>query len=151
MSLWSGHGTNPCFNAQFSPEQQSAFGAGACIDLGALCIVAGKSCWVLCVDALVLSADGGVLDALSIATKVTRPPRRAQTAEPLLPAKKVTCLPACLPSSRVALRPPDPANTASPARVRASSQPSFVCTLSCPSRQTPRRRRWRTRASRWWR
>ena len=45
--------------------------AGACVDLGALCIVAGKSCWVLCVDALVLSADGGVLDALSIATKVT--------------------------------------------------------------------------------
>ena len=45
--------------------------AGACIDLGALCIMAGKSCWVLCVDALVLSADGGLVDALSIATKVS--------------------------------------------------------------------------------
>ena len=52
-------------------EQCTALRAGACVDLGALCIVAGKSCWVLCVDALVLSADGSVLDALSIATKVT--------------------------------------------------------------------------------
>ena len=38
--------------------------------MSALSIVAGKSCWVLCIDGLVLSADGCVLDALSIAVKV---------------------------------------------------------------------------------
>ena len=45
-------------------------GRGAGLDLAALSIVAGKSCWVVHVDALLLNMDGNVLDALSIAAKV---------------------------------------------------------------------------------
>ena len=44
--------------------------AGSAIDLSALKIVSGKRCWVLQVDGLVLSADGNLLGALSMATKV---------------------------------------------------------------------------------
>ena len=43
---------------------------GCAIDLAALKIVSGKRCWVLFVDGLVLSADGNLLNALSIAVKV---------------------------------------------------------------------------------
>lgn len=44
-------------------------GAGAAVDLQALSIVAGSRCWKLHVDALVINADGSLLDAVSIATK----------------------------------------------------------------------------------
>ena len=44
--------------------------AGSALDLSALKIVSGKRCWVLQIDGLVLSADGNLLGALSIATKV---------------------------------------------------------------------------------
>ena len=44
--------------------------AGGALDLAELCIVVGKTCWVIFVDGLVLNADGSVVDALSIATKV---------------------------------------------------------------------------------
>ncbi|KAG0556295.1 hypothetical protein KC19_11G041500 [Ceratodon purpureus] len=44
-------------------------GSGAAIDLSSLRIVDGKTCWVLCIDGLVLSSDGNLLDALSIAIK----------------------------------------------------------------------------------
>jgi len=44
-------------------------GLGCAIDLTALSIVPGKRCWSLLVDGLVVSADGNLLDALSIATK----------------------------------------------------------------------------------
>jgi exosome complex component RRP42 len=37
--------------------------------MSSLCIVSGKTCWVLYVDALVLNMDGSVLDALSMAAK----------------------------------------------------------------------------------
>lgn len=40
------------------------------MDLRALSILSGRRCWILCIDALVLAADGSILDALSIATKV---------------------------------------------------------------------------------
>ena len=46
---------------------------GCAIDLAALKIVSGKRCWVLFVDGLVLSADGNLLSALSIAVKVDSP------------------------------------------------------------------------------
>ena len=39
------------------------------LDLGALKIVAGKTCWVLYIDALLLDLDGAALDATSIAMK----------------------------------------------------------------------------------
>lgn len=48
--------------------------AGAAIDLEALKIIPGKRCWVLTVSGLVLAADGSLIDALSIAAKVTYPP-----------------------------------------------------------------------------
>ena len=48
--------------------------AGSALDLESLCIVSGKTCWVVCVDGLVLNADGSVVDALSIAVKVARGP-----------------------------------------------------------------------------
>jgi exosome complex RNA-binding protein Rrp42 (RNase PH superfamily) len=40
------------------------------VDLRALSIVSGRRCWILCIDALVLAADGSLLDALSITAKV---------------------------------------------------------------------------------
>lgn len=40
------------------------------MDLRALSIVSGRRCWILCIDALILAADGSVLDALSLAAKV---------------------------------------------------------------------------------
>jgi exosome complex component RRP42 len=53
--------------------------AAAPLDLSALRIVAGKTCWVLYVDALVLAMDGAVADAVSVAVKAaladTRVPR----------------------------------------------------------------------------
>lgn len=45
--------------------------AGGAMDLQSLCVLPGKTCWVLHIDGLVLNADGSVLDALSLATKVT--------------------------------------------------------------------------------
>jgi exosome complex RNA-binding protein Rrp42 (RNase PH superfamily) len=45
-------------------------GAGAAIDLSSLHLLEGKVCWVLYIDTLVLSSDGNLLDALSIAIKV---------------------------------------------------------------------------------
>ena len=49
--------------------RHSQHGAGAALDMAALGIQKGKVCWVLQCDCLVLSNDGGVLDALSIAVK----------------------------------------------------------------------------------
>lgn len=53
--------------------------AGAGLELGQLCIIAGKTCWHLAVDALVLNDGGNVLDAISIASlaalKSTRIPK----------------------------------------------------------------------------
>ncbi|KAJ3165846.1 Exosome complex component RRP42 [Geranomyces variabilis] len=43
--------------------------AHAGIDLAALCIVPGSTCWVLNVDALVLDYGGGLLDAIFAATR----------------------------------------------------------------------------------
>jgi len=45
-------------------------GTGAAIDLSSLHLLEGKVCWVLYIDTLVLSSDGNLLDALSIAIKV---------------------------------------------------------------------------------
>lgn len=42
---------------------------GAGIDMRAFCIVEGRSCFVLYVDAMVLNVDGNVLGAISIATR----------------------------------------------------------------------------------
>jgi len=39
------------------------------IDLSSLCILSGKSCWVLYVDALILDLDGSVIDAISMACR----------------------------------------------------------------------------------
>ncbi|KAJ7569441.1 hypothetical protein O6H91_01G078100 [Diphasiastrum complanatum] len=46
-----------------------ASGAGAAIDLTTLIVIEGKVCWELYIDGLVLSSDGNILDALSIAVK----------------------------------------------------------------------------------
>lgn len=43
--------------------------SGGGLDLKSLCLVPGKTCWVVFVDALVLNDGGNVLDALSIATR----------------------------------------------------------------------------------
>lgn len=48
---------------------QNSVPAKSPVDLSALCILSGKSCWVLYVDALVLDLDGSVIDAISIACR----------------------------------------------------------------------------------
>lgn len=40
------------------------------LDLGRLVLAPGKTCWVLYLDALVLSMDGNLLGAISLALKV---------------------------------------------------------------------------------
>ena len=47
---------------------EAGTGTGA-VDLASLCILPGKSCWVLYVDALVLDLDGSVVDAISVACR----------------------------------------------------------------------------------
>ncbi|CAK0752194.1 hypothetical protein CVIRNUC_002127 [Coccomyxa viridis] len=44
-------------------------GRGSPLDLRALCILSGRTCWVLCIDALVLSMDGSLIDALGVAIR----------------------------------------------------------------------------------
>jgi len=39
------------------------------LDLKSLCIIPGKTCWVLYIDALILECSGNLLDAISIAVK----------------------------------------------------------------------------------
>eukprot|EP00878_Enallax_costatus_P003984 GHUV01004207.1.p1 GENE.GHUV01004207.1~~GHUV01004207.1.p1 ORF type:complete len:283 (+),score=74.05 GHUV01004207.1:155-1003(+) len=43
--------------------------AGGGLDLKSLCLVPGKTCWLVYVDALVLNDGGNVLDALSMAAR----------------------------------------------------------------------------------
>ncbi len=57
----------PWPHAKQAPDLLALAGGG--VDLSQLSIVAGKTCWVLYVDALVLNIDGNVLDALSLAAK----------------------------------------------------------------------------------
>jgi exosome complex component RRP42 len=40
-----------------------------CVDFKKLCIIEGSQCWVIYIDALVLSMAGNVVDALFLATK----------------------------------------------------------------------------------
>ena len=47
----------------------SPSGGGAALDWPALAVVPGRSAWTLAIEALVVSSDGSVLDALSIAAK----------------------------------------------------------------------------------
>lgn len=60
----------PRIEPVLQPPAADVAGAGAAVDLQALSIVAGSRCWKLHVDALVINADGSLLDAVSIATKV---------------------------------------------------------------------------------
>lgn len=43
--------------------------AGSGLDLASLCLVPGKTCWLVYVDALVLNDGGNVLGALSMAAR----------------------------------------------------------------------------------
>lgn len=61
-------------SAELSTAIEKSFGVGmageaAALDLASLCILPGKSCWVLYVDALVLDLDGSVVDAISVACR----------------------------------------------------------------------------------
>jgi exosome complex component RRP42 len=65
-------------SAELSTAIEKSFGVGlaagqaageSAVDLGSLCILPGKSCWVLYVDALVLDLDGSVVDAISVACR----------------------------------------------------------------------------------
>eukprot|EP00252_Welwitschia_mirabilis_P023179 TRINITY_DN649_c0_g1_i1.p1 TRINITY_DN649_c0_g1~~TRINITY_DN649_c0_g1_i1.p1 ORF type:complete len:287 (-),score=79.76 TRINITY_DN649_c0_g1_i1:418-1278(-) len=44
-------------------------GAGSALDMSSLTVIEGKVCWNLCIDGLVVSSDGNLLDALGIAMK----------------------------------------------------------------------------------
>lgn len=56
--------------SMYVPPGPAAAGASLTpLDLGALKIVSGKTCWVLYIDALILDLDGAALDATSVAIK----------------------------------------------------------------------------------
>ncbi|KAK9817753.1 hypothetical protein WJX72_001640 [[Myrmecia] bisecta] len=63
--------------------QAGSDGRGGAVDLTALGIIKGKTCWAMYVDALVIRVDGNVLDAVSIAAK-------AALADTKLPSISVT-------------------------------------------------------------
>jgi exosome complex component RRP42 len=63
----------------------AAAAAAAPLDLRQLSLVAGKAAWALTVDALVLSADGAVLDALSLAVKAALADTELPTAAAAAP------------------------------------------------------------------
>lgn len=46
-----------------------AYDCPSCLDLRKLCVVAGKQCWVIYVDVLLLECGGNLFDAASIAVK----------------------------------------------------------------------------------
>jgi len=48
---------------------ERAYNHKSAIDLEALCILPGKQCWVLYIDALVLECGGNLFDSLSLAVK----------------------------------------------------------------------------------
>lgn len=62
LSVELTHALTQCFGG-------SATGAGAAFPPGELGIIPGRTCWVVYVDGLVLSADGAILDVLAIAAK----------------------------------------------------------------------------------
>jgi exosome complex component RRP42 len=63
----------------------AAAAAAAPLDLRQLSLVAGKAAWALTVDVLVLSADGAVLDALSLAVKAALADTELPTAAAAAP------------------------------------------------------------------
>ena len=69
-----------------NPGWVSTHGAGSALDMSKLGIQHGKTSWVLQCDALVLSDDGAVLDALSVAMKAaladTKIPKVTSVAGP---------------------------------------------------------------------
>ena len=54
----------------FSLPHHPSAGRGGGVDLSALSIVSGKTCWVVFADALLLNIGGNLHDAVSIAAKV---------------------------------------------------------------------------------
>lgn len=54
-------------NVQLSQQLEKMLRAS--MDLKQLCIIPGKTCWNLCVDALVLDSAGSLSDAISLAVK----------------------------------------------------------------------------------
>lgn len=67
--------------------------AGGSLDLKSLCVLPGKMCWVVYVDALLLNDGGNVLDALSIAARaalaLTRIPKVVTGGTVFMPASAV--------------------------------------------------------------
>ena len=54
---------------QISTVLAQAYDFPGCLDLRALCLIPGQSCWVIHVDILLLQCGGNLLDAVSIAVK----------------------------------------------------------------------------------
>lgn len=61
--------TNVVAGERNTDARVSKHGPGAALDMSALGITKGKTCWILQCDGVVLTRDGSVLDALSIAVK----------------------------------------------------------------------------------
>lgn len=78
----------PCFHTPPHPPTQPtphppAFpGRGGGLDLSALSIVSGKTCWVVYVDVLLLNIGGNLHDAAAAATKVGPAGRAARHLAP---------------------------------------------------------------------
>jgi exosome complex component RRP42 len=60
-------------SAELSAAIEKSYGVGlaqraedSALDLASLCILPGKSCWILYIDALVVDLDGSIVDAISV-------------------------------------------------------------------------------------
>ncbi|CAH3193225.1 unnamed protein product [Porites evermanni] len=71
--------------AMLAKTLERAYNHKSAIDLHSLCILPGKQCWVLYIDALVLECGGNLFDSLSMAVKAalynTRIPNVAVSTE----------------------------------------------------------------------
>ncbi|GAM17782.1 hypothetical protein SAMD00019534_009570 [Acytostelium subglobosum LB1] len=56
-------------NVELAKQLERLLTQGNALDLASLCIVPGKYCWNLYIDAIVLDSGGNLFDALSIATR----------------------------------------------------------------------------------
>lgn len=56
-------------NSMLSAQLQKIMADSNSIDLEALCLIPGQTCWIVYIDALVLDSSGSLLDGISIATR----------------------------------------------------------------------------------
>ena len=106
-SLSSPSSSSPLTAVRLADSLQGLLVRSGCIDLSQLCILPGSQCWMLLLDALVLSSHGNLLSAISLAAL-------AALLTTTIPALSVTPAPSPTlpPEITITDDPPTPLRTA---------------------------------------